>query len=391
MTTGKHLEDFEQYLEPDFSAIKACTGLLKSTHTDIDSNELDLLTSIKKVRYALNEVDRRSEEVIRTNPVHLIDSLDDRAKARAKTQDSLGPSIEYLKMSYSRLEKDVLEPHEEALQLQSALSKIHQTSSVLRDVLIFLHLLRQVIGLTSPNSKEDQASPEQTLLALASTHSQLQTTLASNPNLRALRLVKKHESETLTPSRRETLKLMGDLLASNYSGETSKSAHSKFESAQPLLLALHKLSPKDFVSTIDKVVLSRINSSSQGLSKTITSIRNFATALENALQDAQNVLLLQNTLSTTSTGTLSLLSEYISHKKYDSLLDMFWSRVSKAFKRDFETSYTRGGPVGKSLAAHSSSIVQSMQRTLSSDPAAANHGLESMLDSVSILNIKGSK
>ncbi|CEP63119.1 Golgi transport complex subunit COG5 LALA0_S07e02806g [Lachancea lanzarotensis] len=390
MSAAKHSEDFEEYLEDDFNAVKACSAVLKSTHIDMDSDELDLLTSIKKVRYALNEVDRRTEETIRSNPLHLIDTLNDRAIARAKTQASLGPSIEYLKMSYGRLEKDVLEPHEESLQLQLALGKIHQTSSVLRDVLIFLHLLRQVMSFVSPNPKEEQGSSEQNLLALASIHSQVQSTLASNPNLRALRLVKKHDSETLTPSRRGTLKLIGESLVSNYSGEL-RSTQAKFESSQSLLLALHKLSPKDFVSTIDKVVLARINSSNQGLSKTITSIKNIKTALENALQDAQTVLLLEKTLNSTSTGTLSLLSEYISHKKHASLMEMFWSRVSKAFKRDFETSYTRGGPVGKSLAANSTSIVQSMQQTLSTDPAAANQGLEKMLDSVSILDKTGSK
>ncbi|SCU86303.1 LAME_0D05468g1_1 [Lachancea meyersii CBS 8951] len=389
MSSGKHLKDFEQYLDPEFRASQACFELLKGSHIDPDSNELDLLTSIKKVRYALDEVNKRSENVIRANPLHLIDTFDNRNLARIKTRESLGPNIEYLKMSYSRLDKDVLEPYEECLQLQSALSKIHQTSSILRDVLTFLHLLKQ-LGNTDPSALKNETNlSDQTLLTLASAHAQIQTALFSNPNLRALRFVKKYETETLTPSRRETLKVMSESLIQTYSGEMK--SQSKLESASRLLPALYELSPKDFVSVMDKILLSRINSSAQALTKTITSIKIIPTALESTVRNAQNVSLLENTLRATTIDTVSLFSEYISHKKHDSLIDMFWNRVSKAFRKDFETSFTRGGPVGKALASNSAVIMQSIRQTLNTDPVIASCGLEKMLDSVSILNKQSSK
>ncbi|SCU88473.1 LADA_0E10374g1_1 [Lachancea dasiensis] len=386
MTNKKYLKDFEEYLADDFNAVRACSELIKASNVDPESSELDLVTSIKKVGYNIDEVDKRIESVIKANSLNLVDVFDNRKLAQEKSRESLSSSVEYLSMSYSRLEKDVLKPYEQCTQLQAALSKIHQTSSLLRDVLIFMHLVRQIAQNTISASEKE--IPDQNLLILASIHSQIQMELSSNPSMRALRLVKKHELETVGPSRRETLRVLTETLL-RYCGESSNPQEQ--HDTGRLLSALYKLSQKDFISTIDKVVQLRVNSSCQTLSKTITSIRNFPHALQEAIVQAHQLANVEDTLRMTPAENTNLLQEHSSHKKYASLTHIFWNRVAKSFKRDFEISYHRGGPVGKSLASNSKMIIDSIEEMIARESAKGRAELEQMRDSVSIIRVQTTK
>ena len=123
MSTDDSMTDFEIYLAHDFNATQVCSGLLNASNTDPDSKELDLMTAIKKVKYNLQEVERRSENVIKANPSHLIDNFDQRELVQSRTRESLGSSLEYLDMSYKRLDTEILEPYQQCLRLR--LSLIH--------------------------------------------------------------------------------------------------------------------------------------------------------------------------------------------------------------------------------------------------------------------------
>ncbi|SCV05425.1 LANO_0H07206g1_1 [Lachancea nothofagi CBS 11611] len=388
MTDQNYLRDFEKFLGNDFNASRICSELLKTSNVDSESTELDLVTSIKKIRYSIDDVDQRTEDAIRANPLQLIDSFDKRNLTQSTTRESLSSSFEYLNISYKRLDKDILEPYEDCLHLQSALSKIHQTASILRDVLIFLHLLSQISSGESLSSHD--RSLDQNMLALASLHSQIQVELDSNPNLRALTLVKKHETEIIVPSRHETLRVMSEKLIKDCAGKIT--SQSELQDVGQYLFALRKISQKDFIGTVDKIVLSRVSYSTQALSKTITSIRNFPIILKEIIQEARSISFFEETLRATTIDNLSLLSEYLSHKKYNSLTELFWVRIAKSFKRDFEISYNRGGPVGKSLASNSSMIRQSIVHAGDGQGVGdRSFDVDKMLDSISILSAQSSK
>lgn len=390
MSTDDSMTDFEIYLAHDFNATQVCSGLLNASNTDPDSKELDLMTAIKKVKYNLQEVERRSENVIKANPSHLIDNFDQRELVQSRTRESLGSSLEYLDMSYKRLDTEILEPYQQCLRLRSALSKIHQTSSILRDVSIYLHLVRQIANSSSLGKNDD--TDLQSAVALASMHSQIQMELNSNPDLRALALVKKYESETIIPSRRDTLKYLSDRLLKESTLNTGN--QSARQTVASLVSAIRDISQKEFISVIDKAVLNKIASSVQTLAKTITSIKNLPKSMEVVVHDAQTIYFLQDTLRDIKHDNLSLLNEYLSHKNYKSLTEMFWIRTSKNFKRDFDISFNRGGPVGKSLIANSSFITKSISGAFEGTDNAKDisaSGLERMLDAVSILNIHAAK
>lgn len=381
MPNTNELEDFEAFLEESFSVIQFCNELLKATNPNVEASELDLKTPIKKITYDLSEVEKRIDTVVKSNPSHILDQVDKRGLARDKVGTTLKPSLEYLSMSYNRLNTEVLQPYEHALKLQSALSKVHQTSSILRDVLVFIHLVTQIDTLALEKSE----NTTQSCLRLASLYSQIQLNLDENSNLKSLQLVKKYEAEIIRDKRQELLRYISNSLIkeclNNY-----KIANN-LEGIQNLMMALFTLSFKDYVSTIDKILLSKITSTNQVLARTITSIRNFPMAMDDAVKNGESVFILEGILEKAKTENSHLLKEYLSQKRYQSLRDIFWTKVSNNFQKDFEISFNRGGPVGKSLLNNENMIKKVIKEYMpkSSNNEVYKSDYDTMMMSISIL------
>lgn len=381
MSNTNELEDFEAFLEESFSVIQFCNELLKATNPNVEASELDLKTPIKKITYDLSEVEKRIDTVVKSNPSHILDQVDKRGLARDKVGTTLKPSLEYLNMSYNRLNTEVLQPYEHALKLQSALSKVHQTSSILRDVLVFIHLVTQIDTLALEKSE----NTTQSCLRLASLYSQIQLNLDENSNLKSLQLVKKYEAEIIRDKRQELLRYISNSLIkeclNNYK------ITNNLEGIQNLMMALFTLSFKDYVSTIDKILLSKITSTNQILARTITSIRNFPMAMDDAVKNGESVFILEGILEKAKTENSHLLKEYLSQKRYQSLRDIFWTKVSNNFQKDFEISFNRGGPVGKSLLNNENMIKKVIKEYMpkSSNSEVYKSDYDTMMMSISIL------
>lgn len=381
MSNTNELEDFEAFLEKSFSVIQFCNELLKATNPNVGASELDLKTPIKKITYDLSEVEKRIDTVVKSNLSHILDQVDKRGLARDKVGTTLKPSLEYLNMSYNRLNTEVLQPYEHALKLQSALSKVHQTSSILRDVLVFIHLVTQIDTLALEKSE----NTTQSCVRLASLYSQIQLNLDENSNLKSLQLVKKYEAEIIRDKRQELLRYISNSLIkeclNNYK------ITNNLEGIQNLMMALFTLSFKDYVSTIDKILLSKITSTNQVLARTITSIRNFPMAMDDAVKNGESVFILEGILEKTKTENSHLLKEYLSQKRYQSLRDIFWTKVSNNFQKDFEISFNRGGPVGKSLLNNENMIKKVIKEYMpkSSNSEVYKSDYDTMMMSISIL------
>lgn len=70
-TTANELEDFEAYLESDFNAVKFAGDIL-SISNGSENPELDLATPLKKLKYDLNELEKRMKSISSSNYDSLI-------------------------------------------------------------------------------------------------------------------------------------------------------------------------------------------------------------------------------------------------------------------------------------------------------------------------------
>lgn len=171
-----------------------------------------------------------------------------------------------------------------------------------------------------------------------------------------------------------------------------------------LAYSLYLLSSQEFESAINKIVLSNVTMSSQILSKILNSIRMFPDAFNEVVEKGYNIYILETLLRNIKTDNVTnssrsiaanksrlgnLLSEYTSMKSKagsGTPRDLFWSKVSSAFKKDFEISVNRGGPVGKSLLKNKDFIINTIKQSMkkSSDNSDYQSYLDVMLNSVSI-------
>ncbi|SCU91038.1 LAMI_0E04500g1_1 [Lachancea mirantina] len=383
MTADQAADGFEFILEDDYSGVRYCSELLKKD-SNPDGLSIDLETPIKKLQYDIDEMDNRVEAIIKQNSIHVIEQIETQKEAHSFAQKSMEPTLDYLNLSYRRLETDIIQPYEHALRLQSALSKIHQTSNGLREVLVFLYLTKQVSNVRSLNEKDPDFVKQ--LLAMASAHEQIQKTFSENVGLKSLRVVKKYEIEVVKPSRQHVLKSIAVRFGSLCLDQEYLQNNS--DNLAQLALSLYALSPKECFSCLDKSISMKISRDSQLLTKTITSIRNFSNALDEVVMKCKVLGQLESSLTNYNRGSQNLLLEYISHKKTESLVRLYWSRIARNFKTEFEVSLKRGGPVGKSLITNSKAIIQSINKfmKLSSDDDSWKKNLELMLDAVSSLN-----
>ncbi|GAV53592.1 hypothetical protein ZYGR_0AK00940 [Zygosaccharomyces rouxii] len=380
---NEDLEDFEVFLENEFDAQRFGNDLIKATNTDDSATELDIDTPIKKINYDIGEVDTRIEKLINDNPLQILDQISRTKTSRATVRDGLKPSLDYLDMSYKRLQ-EVLDPYEKAQKLQSVLSKVHQTSMLLRDALIYIHLVNSIKFI---NETTQQLNPQRAL-ELASLHSQLQLGINQSANLKSLRLIKKFDTEVVGPSFKELLTYLSTELNSVCS-ETDR-IKSNRENVMVLLKALHSLSSQEFATIVQRIVSSHIQSSVQALVKTINFVKSFPPAMEITAERGHTICFLQSLLRDIKSDNTNLLNEYTSQMKPKPLTprEFYWNQVSSGFKKDLDVSYRRGGPVGKVLQKSREFIEQTIRTNMpnSVDNTDYEDDMQVMLNSVAILS-----
>lgn len=371
------------FLENEFDAQRFGNDLIKATNTDDSATELDIDTPIKKINYDIGEVDTRIEKLINDNPLQILDQISRTKTSRATVRDGLKPSLDYLDMSYKRLQ-EVLDPYEKAQKLQSVLSKVHQTSMLLRDALIYIHLVNSIKFI---NETTQQLNPQRAL-ELASLHSQLQLGINQSANLKSLRLIKKFDTEVVGPSFKELLTYLSTELNSVCS-ETDR-IKSNRENVMVLLKALHSLSSQEFATIVQRIVSSHIQSSVQALVKTINFVKSFPPAMEITAERGHTICFLQSLLRDIKSDNTNLLNEYTSQMKPKPLTprEFYWNQVSSGFKKDLDVSYRRGGPVGKVLQKSREFIEQTIRTNMpnSVDNTDYEDDMQVMLNSVAILS-----
>lgn len=389
MSSGSFLKNFEDFLEPEFNSTQFTNDLLKAINNTSDSDVLDLKTPIKKCTYDIQELDKRIEELIKRSPSSIIDQLHKKTSEKAMVNENLRSSMKYLSMSYKRLQEDVLEPYEHALKLQTVSGKIHQTSNLMRSALIYLYLLSQMKEFeiqSGPESNERLASG----LKIAAIHTQIMMTLEDNPDLKILQLIRKCENEIVAPKRQELLFFLSAEISKWFLNKEKDVTNAKL--IQSLIKSLHALSPQDFSTCIDKILTANIQNSEKVLAKIITSIRNFRLAMDDVIENRNSVFYLQTVLSESGENDISLLKEYLLSRRQKSILDYYWSKVSSSFRAEFETSFTRGGPVGKSLIKNSELIKNTIAECMPKDTKdqPIQNEMNYMVNAVGILT-KGPK
>ncbi|CCE62474.1 hypothetical protein TPHA_0C03210 [Tetrapisispora phaffii CBS 4417] len=392
----------EQLLHENFSVVEFSNDLL----TTVSSNDsLFFQLPLKKMNYELEEIEKRIEKLIKTYSMDLVNQFYKKKNVNSVMQKELHSILHYLNISYNRLNDDIILKYDKIKKLQNILNKIHQTSNLLRDSMIFLHLVNKMMKIKLNMNN---------ILELSILQSQLNYILSNNLNLITLKLIKKLKNDILVKNEKELVSFTSINIIKMFNADsTTEVDYSRNSELAILIHSLGLISKNDFVSNINKILNVIILSTSQSLSKSINSIKILPSLFDNTiLPNATKIYQLENLLKSiqleNENGTfftefinlqrskpLQSSSSIALRKANKSLLDIYWSSVSSLYKKDFEITINRGGPVGKSLITNKSFIIDTFKDKLSteitidkSESVNFSNYIEVMSNSIVILSKK---
>lgn len=159
------LSEYKEYTSASFNSAQHANKLLLETNDPQDST-IDLDTAIKRLGFDLKDISSKIEEMMQTNTSTFVKEFEKVEQLKVKTE-SVKPSINQLKLSFQRLNDEIVKPYNQCTNLQMALKRIHQTNQLLRSLTYATHLLAKIEEL----DKSENAlatKPFKTLNTLAS-------------------------------------------------------------------------------------------------------------------------------------------------------------------------------------------------------------------------------
>ena len=402
MTQNKNeLEDFEAFLETSFQPLQFANDLLLATN-DKNGSELDGLTPLKKLKFDIDECDKRMASIASTNYESLMSNFSQIEKTRSLVNEQINPLVDRVNNSFERIKSGVIQPYEEALKKNNALKRIHLTLNLLRGAGYFMFLVQNLEVIENFNSiAKDSSNLKKDIIRLAKLHIQIsqlyknekeQDNLKiknSNANILSIKLIRDYEAIQIN-KQNALINEWVQSISNDFNHHISFSV-TNIE-LQNKLIALYTLNRKEYLQIIEKSINKHVQVSLTQLSRSLQSPRNF-NAIINEVKDTSSDFLdkLENILSSCDISNTSnkdntgnLLGETISSNSINSLFDLYWPVLSYKFKKNIVATMARGGPIAKNLKIYFEGIRNSINESFK-----GNEEGNLLIDAINV--IEGSK
>ena len=365
-TTANELEDFEAYLESDFNAVKFAGDIL-SISNGSENPELDLATPLKKLKYDLNELEKRMKSISSSNYDSLIKNFSEIEQYRKVTQDRINPALKQINKPFEKIKHEVIEPYEKAVKLNNALKKMCTTVLLLRSVGFFILIIQQLEEVQSMLLSLGRVQSDSgDVIKLSRLHNQLQSLYEelakeSGKDTSALSIKLVRDYRTTADTRRQILIQECSNTIGTELGKVT-GLHIKNTKLYNSLQALYILTPKEFFIVFDKSSIQKQVTLSTGqLSKALQSPRNFTSILMETRESAMAYFdkltdLLRNWKFHVHDDTVPITQIILMEFKVDAFSKIYWQRLAQQFKRNIVATMARGGPIAKNLKVYSQGL-----------------------------------
>lgn len=135
--------DYEEFLDPDFSATAFANTLVLATNNPSDT-PLDLSTPLSRVLFDVQDIDTQIDTLTTKSALPLLDYTRDHAASSGKILEEVEGQVASLTESYKTLEKEVIERYQVAEQVRLTAERLCQTVKMGRAVARCLMLGRQL-------------------------------------------------------------------------------------------------------------------------------------------------------------------------------------------------------------------------------------------------------
>lgn len=383
--TKNELDDFEAFLEPSFDSLNFANGLLLATNDE--ENELDLATPMKKLKFDVEECEKRMIKISSTHYESLVGNLKDIETTKADMVDQIGPQLQRLNTLFERIKAGLMTPYEDAIKLNKSLKKMHTTLNLLRGAGFFMFLVQQLEEKEPAREASTAArnngahSGRSDLIRAAKVHIQLSklyeahskssagsSSTSTGGNLMSIKLVRDYRS-IYSLKRAELTSQCIQIITEDTTHATSFNfSNNQLHDA---LVALYILDPKECVQTIDRAILTkRTQLISNQLTRALQSPRNFTSVIEEISESSEifltkTVEVLENARVSDST---TLLKEFINiFNEEESLSKLYWRRITFKFKKNIAATMARGGPIAKNLKIYHEGINKAVKEKMSNN------------------------
>lgn len=356
---SQDVEDYAILADPQFDPYLFANDLLNITNPNIQQ-ELDISTSIKKVKFDLNDLELQLKElIIQDSNDSIITELLRNTESDSNEFNQINDSLTNINSNFKRLKNDLLNPYNEIEIYLNILKKVHNTSSFVRDVTYFIFLVSKI-------QNEEEEINDDNILKLSKFHSNLINHLNLNKNLKSLKLIRDYNSIHLKKlSSLENLlskdlsSSLNDLLINkkfNLLNNKDLLDHFKIYTNSLYLINKEKLS-----ELINQFYTKLLSNSLNNLIKILTSSNQSLKILNELIEKFNlflNILNLFKSININSNSNLfnlflSLFPDVKNPPEFQ-----FWIYLLNSFKKNLTSTIHRGGPVQKQLKSNKNDIIK---------------------------------
>jgi hypothetical protein len=394
--------DYETFLSPDFSPSSFANTLVRATNNENDT-PLDLSTPLSRVLFDIQEIDSHIDVLTARSAIPLLTHTRDQTAASTRIVSEIDSQVKALNDSYKQLEKEVIQKHAEAEEVQQVASRLWETLKLGRAVGRCLQLGRQLelqhseltgsaAATATPSSrKEDHRALVRSTHTLLSLRELLSGT--SNPGsegygldrVAAIRTLQTSIIDPIERSVRET----SERIIREFSPGSSTSSAPTFAQTEEIrartvsaLTALYLLSPTPPTSTkpggggkeekwaptlmlqaLEVYLRSALQSSIAGLARGLAALPSLDRALSEVAARCQNVVALEAVLESTKapatargSSSGNLLQPLLAHLETGSLASYFWRTLASSLATRVQEIMNRGGVSARTLKTNRGAV-----------------------------------
>lgn len=361
------LEDFESFLDPDFDAIKFSNGLVCATN-EADTDELDIATSVKKLKFDIQDCDKRMTQIASANYEPLVAICSQVGSTKKYASETLQPLVERVVGSFDKIKSGILVPYLEAVELNQAIRRLHHTLDLLRRTSYFLFLIQQFDEAEHDDNGDD--------VRRAKLYSQLDQLYENEkeyggkndlPSVLSVKLVREYRP-TFTASKVAFTSASHQKIIEEFNHQTAFThANKKLVSK---IAALYILDPKSAFLAVESGAFNRLTLASIGLlTRSLQSPRNFTSIANEVLSTADTFLDRITKVLASVRGEADFVQSFLASVNKDSVQALYWDQVVLGFKRSVASTMARGGPIAKNLRLYHGGIREAVKTTFAESVA----------------------
>ncbi|RKU41220.1 hypothetical protein DL546_004543 [Coniochaeta pulveracea] len=376
--------DYETFLSPTFSPSQFANTLVLATNNPSD-HPLDLSTPLSRVLFDIQEIDSHIDLLTTRSAIPLLTHTESQTASSTRIVTSIESQVQALNESYKQLEKEVIQKHAEAEEVQQVASRLWETLRLGRTVGRCLQLGRQleiqhaeVTGATSIGStrKEDHRAlvrTTQTLLSLREIFSGIRIPSSEGYGLDRVTTIRTLQSDIIAPIERSVREISERIIREFSPGSsTSSTTFSQAEETRSrtisalttLYLLSHnpkpaptkeeKIIPHLMLEALESHLRSALQSSVAGLARGLAALPSLDRALAEVSSRCQNIVALEAILDSTAAPQLpgavtpagkggNLLQPLLAHLETGSLASYFWRTLAGGLSSRVQEIMNRGG------------------------------------------------